>query len=102
MCTTALGTLTLATMLDDPLIQAMMRSDGVSEHDHEALLFRVANALAGREQDAGPELELATLECGAGEGLARDCGAPELGAADMRRPELSWASGDRRYRRFPL
>ena len=49
MCTTTLGTLTLAGMLKDPLIQAVMRSDGVSENDHAALLFRVKNRLAERD-----------------------------------------------------
>jgi hypothetical protein len=49
MCTTGLGTLTLAGMLDDPLIKAVMRSDGVSEGDHAALLFRVKDQLAERE-----------------------------------------------------
>jgi hypothetical protein len=48
MCTTTFGTLTLATMLTDPLIQAMMRSDRVSEDDHAALLFRVKDQLAER------------------------------------------------------
>ena len=48
MCTTTFGTLTLATMLTDPLIQAMMRSDRVSEDDHAALLFRVKDHLAER------------------------------------------------------
>jgi hypothetical protein len=58
MCTTTFGTLTLAAMLSDPLIQAMMRSDGVSERDHETLLFRVKDVLAGREQDLGAAREL--------------------------------------------
>ena len=49
MCTTTLGTLTLAGLLSDPLTQAMMRSDGVSEHDFAALLFRVKDSLADRE-----------------------------------------------------
>lgn len=48
MCTTTSGTLTLAAMLSDPLILAMMRSDGVSERDHEALLFRVKDTLDER------------------------------------------------------
>lgn len=48
MCTT-FGTLTLAAMLTDPLIQAVMRSDRVSERDYEALLFRVKDSLARRE-----------------------------------------------------
>jgi hypothetical protein len=49
MCTTTFGTLTLAGMLNDPLILAMMRSDGVSEGEHAALLFRVKDTLAVRE-----------------------------------------------------
>jgi hypothetical protein len=48
MCTTTSGTLTLATMLTDPLIRAMMRSDHVSEDDHAALLLRVKDRLAER------------------------------------------------------
>ncbi len=59
MCTTTSGTLTLATMLTDPLIRAMMRSDHVSEDDHAALLFRVKDRLAEREapRQASPEPE---------------------------------------------
>ena len=59
MCMTTFGTLTLANMLSDPLIQAMMHSDHVSERDHEALLFRVKDVLAGRATDAArfPRLE---------------------------------------------
>jgi len=49
MCMTTSATLTLASMLTDPMIHAMMRSDGVSEHDHAALLFRVRNTLADRD-----------------------------------------------------
>jgi hypothetical protein len=49
MCTTTLGTLTLAAMLDDPLIRAVMRSDRVSEGEYAALLFRVKDNLAARE-----------------------------------------------------
>ena len=49
MCATTSGTLTLATMLTDPLIQAVMRSDRVSQHDYAALLFRVKDSLAERE-----------------------------------------------------
>jgi len=59
MCTTTYDTLTLANMLGDPLIQAMMRSDGVSENDHAALLFRVKDALAEREPPARRARELA-------------------------------------------
>jgi hypothetical protein len=49
MCTTTSGTLTLAALLSDPLTRAMMRSDGVSERDFAALLFRVKDSLADRE-----------------------------------------------------
>jgi hypothetical protein len=59
MCTTTIGTLTMAAMLNDPLIQAVMRSDRVSEQDYEALLFRVKNTLARREQPTEPMWELA-------------------------------------------
>jgi hypothetical protein len=61
MCTTTFGTLTLAAMLDDPLIRAVMRSDGVSEVDHEALLFRVKDSLADRETSTEPAWELAEV-----------------------------------------
>jgi hypothetical protein len=53
MCTTTYGTLTLAGMLTDPLILAMMRSDRVSEVDYAALLFRVKNSLADRDYCPG-------------------------------------------------
>jgi hypothetical protein len=48
MCTTKSGTLTLEGMLRDPLIQAVNRSDKVSEREYEALLFRVKDSLAER------------------------------------------------------
>jgi len=48
MCTTTISTLTLATMLQDPLIKLVMRSDNVSETDHSALLHRVQEALSAR------------------------------------------------------
>jgi hypothetical protein len=35
-------------MLRDPLIQAVNRSDKVSEREYEALLFRVKDSLAER------------------------------------------------------
>lgn len=57
MCTTTFGTLTLAAMLDDPLIQAMMRSDGVSQREHTALLFRVRDTLEGRMLYSQPQRE---------------------------------------------
>jgi len=48
MCTTTISTLTLTTMLHDPLIQLVMRSDNVSEQDHAALLHRVQKSLLTR------------------------------------------------------
>jgi hypothetical protein len=59
MCATTFGTLTLASMLTDPLIQAVMRSDGVSERDYATLLFRVKDTLAGREPIVETPRELA-------------------------------------------
>ena len=49
MCTTTVSMLTLANMLQDPLIQLMMRSDNVSQEDHSELLHRVAQSLSTRE-----------------------------------------------------
>jgi hypothetical protein len=40
-----MSTLTLATMLQDPLIRLVMRSDNVSEEDHSELLYRVKQSL---------------------------------------------------------
>jgi hypothetical protein len=48
MCTTTISTLTLAGLLQDPLIQMMMRSDKVSESDHSELLHRVKDSLIAR------------------------------------------------------
>jgi hypothetical protein len=48
MCTTTISTLTLTSMLQDPLIQLVMRSDNVSEQDHYELLFRVKDTLVAR------------------------------------------------------
>lgn len=48
------GTLTLATLLQDPLVQLVMRSDNVSEQDHKALLFRVKGTLEQRERMDSP------------------------------------------------
>lgn len=50
MCTTTTNSLTLATLLRDPLVQLVMRSDNVSEEDHSALMFRVQQVLAHRQQ----------------------------------------------------
>lgn len=48
MCTTTISTLTLASLLRDPLIQMVMRSDNVSEEDHSELLYRVKDTLIAR------------------------------------------------------
>ncbi len=48
MCTTTISTLTLAALLQDPLIQMVMRSDNVSYEDHSELLFRVKDSLVAR------------------------------------------------------
>jgi hypothetical protein len=61
MCTTTFGTLTLAGLLNDPLTRAMMRSDGVSLDDFAALLFRVKDTLADREDQSEREWELAEV-----------------------------------------
>ena len=48
MCTTTISTLTLAGLLQDPLIRLVMRSDNVSELDHFELLHRVKESLIAR------------------------------------------------------
>jgi hypothetical protein len=48
MCTTTISTLTLASLLQDPLIQMVMRSYNVTEEDHSELLHRVQNSLIAR------------------------------------------------------
>jgi hypothetical protein len=60
MCTTTISTLTLAGLLQDPLIQMMMRSDKVSESDHSELLHRVKNSLIAREALTEPAVRVAT------------------------------------------
>lgn len=55
MCTTTGSTLTLTSLLQDPLILMVMRSDNVSESDHSALLHRVKESLVARAPS--PELE---------------------------------------------
>jgi hypothetical protein len=50
MCTLTMSTLTLATMLQDPLIRLVMRSDNVSEEDHSELLYRVKKSLMARAE----------------------------------------------------
>jgi hypothetical protein len=59
MCMTANSTLTLAGLLQDPLIQMMMRSDKVSASDHAELLHRVKNSLIARASAVEPALEAA-------------------------------------------
>lgn len=60
MCTTTISTLTLAGLLQDPLIQMVMRSDKVSETDHSELLHRVKNSLIARTIGSEPaELQAA-------------------------------------------
>jgi hypothetical protein len=44
-------------MLNDPLIQAVRRSYGVSKRDYETLLFRVKDTLAQREWPSEPSPE---------------------------------------------
>lgn len=57
MCTTTIRTLTLATLLQDPLIQMVMRSDNVSQEDHSELLYRVKDSLTARVASPEPVLE---------------------------------------------
>jgi hypothetical protein len=53
MCTTTIRTLNLNSMLQDPLIKLVMRSDNVSEQDHSALLHRVQKSLIARCVEIG-------------------------------------------------
>jgi hypothetical protein len=48
MCTTTITTLTMAGLLQDPLVLMMMQSDNVSQEDHSALLHRVQESLVAR------------------------------------------------------
>ncbi len=50
MCTRTTSTLTLAGLLDDPLVQMVMRSDKVSQSDHSELLHRVKDTLSARTE----------------------------------------------------
>jgi hypothetical protein len=56
MCTTTISTLTLAGLLQDPLIQMVMRSDKVSESDYSAMLHRVQESLVARASRADAAL----------------------------------------------
>jgi hypothetical protein len=49
MCTMTISMLTMAGMLQDPLIRLVMHSDGVSEQDMSNLLNRVKDSLEARE-----------------------------------------------------
>jgi hypothetical protein len=55
MCTTTISTLTLAGLLQDPLIRLVMRSDNVSEADHSELLHRVKDSLVARAPVSEPQ-----------------------------------------------
>jgi len=57
MCTTTISTLTLASLLQDPLVQLVMRSDNVSESDHSELLHRVKESLAARATVRQPTMQ---------------------------------------------
>ena len=57
MCTETVSTLTLATLLQDPLIQMVMRSDNVSQQDHSELLHRVKDSLTARLSVQEPRLQ---------------------------------------------
>jgi hypothetical protein len=46
-------------MLNDPLILAVMRSDGVTAHEHATLWFRVKDTLAERDPARTPAREMA-------------------------------------------
>jgi hypothetical protein len=47
MCEVTIETFTLTSLLRDPLIQMVMRSDGVLEKDLAELMFRMKAALSG-------------------------------------------------------
>ncbi len=59
MCTTTISTLTFAALLQDPLIQMVMRSDNVSDADHAKLLHRVKESLVARHAETEQTLEAA-------------------------------------------
>jgi hypothetical protein len=58
MCAMAEGSLTLTTLLHDPLVQLVMRSDNVSEKDHTELLFRVKGTLEMRDRSIDTVFEV--------------------------------------------
>ena len=57
MCTATISTLTLVSLLKDPLIQLVMRSDNVSDKDYSELLYRVKDSLIARAATPQPALE---------------------------------------------
>ena len=59
MCTTTIRTLTLASLLQDPLVQMVMRSDNVSQEDHSELLHRVKDSLIARSVMQSQQMEAA-------------------------------------------
>jgi hypothetical protein len=58
MCTTTTSTLTLTSLLHDPLVQLANQRDKVCQRDYASMLYRVQESLASRafEQDHGLEL----------------------------------------------
>jgi hypothetical protein len=57
MCRETVNTLTLTALLQDPLIQMVMRSDNVSDKEHSELLHRVKNSLIARAALQQPVLQ---------------------------------------------
>jgi hypothetical protein len=57
MCTPTDRTLTLAQLLQDPLVRLVMQSDNVSEQDHSALMLRVQECLMARASFTPPPLQ---------------------------------------------
>ena len=51
MCVITVDTFTMAGMIADPLTRMVMRSDGVSEVELAALLFRIQGNLAARAME---------------------------------------------------
>jgi hypothetical protein len=52
MCVITVDTFTMAGTIADPLTRMVMRSDGVSEDELAALLFRIQGNLAARAMEA--------------------------------------------------
>lgn len=53
MCKVTVETLTLLELVRDPLIQMVMRSDGVSEEAYSALLYRIMILSRGLQNNPG-------------------------------------------------